>query len=663
MTATAVLPAQKKGDRSDRWEDLPVRTTETLEEHPKSEQEKLQGYDLWKSMGEPKYVVAPMVDQSELAWRILSRLHGANLCYTPMFHAALFASQPKYQPEMFDMSPESIEGVAPYDRPLVVQFCANDKEQWLAAAKKVEGRCDAVDLNLGCPQGIAKRGHYGAFLMESWDLIRDMISHLHIHLPIPVIAKIRVFPSLEKTLKYASHVYSSGAQILAVHGRTREAKGQMAGFASWSKIRAVVDLISPKVPVLANGGVPSAQEVEPCLEETRAYGILSAEGNLYNPMIFRPANAAQADAYLDCLPPSMREAIVACDVELDGSTWDCQAAYAPATYIAAQYLAIVLTLPSTKTALSAVKAHLYKLFRPVWAAGRYPEMREALGKCGNGAELEYEERVKQYIAWVDDFREKIKLDYSAGLLPPNSNRPLTHAEVVSSFDGVVPYSHVQPYLRVTKPLEGSEEEKLKSVDGEAKRKREIEEGTVIEGDLDQKKAKPSPPSPVSSTDPSTSSSTLAASTSTTDPTAPAPSAVPSTVSCIHYPSFTPSGVGRPCTNAAASKCSNTACKTCCASLRASTAQEAGSNGWVKACEFHETKEARERENREEREEGKRRRRERGKRKAKENEERSKAERERKRAEREAERRAKKESAGEAVVAEQTEAAGEVKAAA
>lgn len=101
-------------------------------------------------------------------------MYGANLCYTPMFHAALFATQPKYQSEMFDLSPDSLEGVAPYDRPLVVQFCANDKDQWLAAAKKVEGRCDAVDLNLGCPQGIAKRGRYGAFLMEEWGLIRSM---------------------------------------------------------------------------------------------------------------------------------------------------------------------------------------------------------------------------------------------------------------------------------------------------------------------------------------------------------------------------------------------------------------------------------------------------------------------------------------------------------
>lgn len=96
-----------------------------------------------------------------------------------MFHAGLFGSpdHPRYCHEAFDTSPDSLEGIGPFDRPLIVQFCANDKDKWLAAAEKVVGRCDAVDLNLGCPQGIAKKGNYGAFLMDEWELIGNMSAY------------------------------------------------------------------------------------------------------------------------------------------------------------------------------------------------------------------------------------------------------------------------------------------------------------------------------------------------------------------------------------------------------------------------------------------------------------------------------------------------------
>lgn len=56
----------------------------------------------------------------------------------------------------------------------LLQFCANTVENFVQAALLAEPYCDAVDLNLGCPQSIARRGHYGAFLEDEWDLIYDM---------------------------------------------------------------------------------------------------------------------------------------------------------------------------------------------------------------------------------------------------------------------------------------------------------------------------------------------------------------------------------------------------------------------------------------------------------------------------------------------------------
>jgi len=84
-----------------------------------------------------------------------------------------------FRDQNFDIS-SAEEGAFPSssipegDRPLLIQFCANSPPQLLAAAKILEPHCDAIDINLGCPQEIARRGRYGAFLMEDWDLIHEM---------------------------------------------------------------------------------------------------------------------------------------------------------------------------------------------------------------------------------------------------------------------------------------------------------------------------------------------------------------------------------------------------------------------------------------------------------------------------------------------------------
>lgn len=106
------------------------------------------------------------------------------------------------------------------------QFCGHDPDTLVQAAQLVVGRCDAVDINLGCPQGIAKRGHYGAFLLEHTQLLRDMVTALHTALPIPVTCKIRLLPTDEDTDELVDALVESGCQLLTVHGRTRVRDGR-----------------------------------------------------------------------------------------------------------------------------------------------------------------------------------------------------------------------------------------------------------------------------------------------------------------------------------------------------------------------------------------------------------------------------------------------------
>lgn len=238
------------------------------------------------------------------------------LAYTPMFHARLFEETSKYRDSHFQATrpvppvqrgePEPPTDTTPWldgnpriDRPLFVQFCANDPEHLLAAAKLAAPYCDAVDLNLGCPQGIARKGHYGAFLQEEQDLVHKLINTLHANLPIPVTAKIRILETKEQTLAYAKNVLSAGASIITVHGRRREQKGHLTGVADWSYLRYLRENLPKETVIFANGNILQHGDLEKCLEATGADAVMSAEGNLSDPALFSrpPAEGEEGREY------------------------------------------------------------------------------------------------------------------------------------------------------------------------------------------------------------------------------------------------------------------------------------------------------------------------------------------------------------------------------
>ena len=215
-----------------------------------------------------------------------------------MLHARMFGEQARIRDEHFQprksslkdktesAEPAYLDGNVELDRPLLVQFCANKADELLEAAQYVAPYCDAVDLNLGCPQGIARSGKYGAFLQEDWETIYALINKLHTELAVPVTAKMRILETRDQTLEYAKMILSAGASILTVHGRRREQKGHNTGIADWSMIRYLRDNLPVDTVLFANGNILNAGDVQACLDATGADGVMSAEGNLADPTVF-----------------------------------------------------------------------------------------------------------------------------------------------------------------------------------------------------------------------------------------------------------------------------------------------------------------------------------------------------------------------------------------
>lgn len=181
------------------------------------------------------------------------------------------------------------------DRPLFVQFCGNDPETMLRAAEYVQDDCDAVDINLGCPQGIAKKGFYGAFLLEEWALLAKIVTTMTRGLRCPVTCKIRLLYTLKDTLTLCFILVNAGCKILTIHGRTKEmiGAGGIRG-PNYEWIRIIKEVLP--IPVFANGGIEDSESIEYCLNYTKTDGIMSSEGVLENPLIFLPSSTTGNDS-------------------------------------------------------------------------------------------------------------------------------------------------------------------------------------------------------------------------------------------------------------------------------------------------------------------------------------------------------------------------------
>ena len=221
----------------------------------------------YESIGAPKLFVAPLVGYSEPAFRLLCRSYGADIASTPMIDAAGYVASERYRAEFAFTG-----GTA--DRPLTVQLGGSEPAPLAAAAALVAPFCDAVELNMGCPQRCAKKNGSGAFLMEdvakATRCLTAMRRALDAHnasaqTRVATVVKIRCFDDVPRTIELARALEAAGAEMITVHGRTRHAGGgrrTAAQLANWAWIRAIKESVS--IPCISNGNIRHADDVRDC---------------------------------------------------------------------------------------------------------------------------------------------------------------------------------------------------------------------------------------------------------------------------------------------------------------------------------------------------------------------------------------------------------------
>ncbi|SBO43445.1 putative tRNA-dihydrouridine synthase 1 [Cyanobium sp. NIES-981] len=186
---------------------------------------------------------------------------------------------------------QKVEELASESGPIGVQLFDHRPAAMADAARRAEAAgAFLIDINMGCPvRKIARKGG-GSGLIRDPELARRIVEAVAAAVAIPVTVKTRLgwCGSDADPISWCRQLQEAGAQLLTLHGRTRE-QG-FKGRADWGAIAAVKQALT--IPVIANGDVNTPEEALHCLAATGADGLMVGRGTMGAPWLVGQIDAA-----------------------------------------------------------------------------------------------------------------------------------------------------------------------------------------------------------------------------------------------------------------------------------------------------------------------------------------------------------------------------------
>ncbi|MBI2631507.1 tRNA-dihydrouridine synthase family protein [Candidatus Pacearchaeota archaeon] len=218
-------------------------------------------------------LLAPMVDVTDLPYRLICRKAGAALAYTEMLNVGAILHENEKTRRLMKTCAD--------DRPIGIQITGPKVSEFRTVIPILKtGNYDLIDINCGCPSIRTLDNESGSFLLKKPEKIASYIKILKDNGFITT-AKIRLGFRNNNIVKIAKLIEKSGADALTIHARLAHDSYKIP--ADWKFISDVKKQIG--IPVIGNGDITDGKQTTEMLKI--ADGAMIARAAIGDPLIFK----------------------------------------------------------------------------------------------------------------------------------------------------------------------------------------------------------------------------------------------------------------------------------------------------------------------------------------------------------------------------------------
>lgn len=242
----------------------------------------------WQYLKKPFFVMAPLADVTDSAFRIIVAKYGKpDVVWTEFVSADGLA-----HPDARERLCRDLE-YGESERPIVAQLFGSNTENMRYAAELCAGLgFDGIDINMGCPdRGIEKQGAGAAHIKNisnACEIIRaakdgaqrDGVS-------VPVSVKTRVGYHKDQIDEWIPALLETGISALTIHARTRDEMSKAP--ARWGDVKRVVkirDDMRADTLIIGNGDIEDIDDARNKIEESGADGAMLGRAIFGTPWLF-----------------------------------------------------------------------------------------------------------------------------------------------------------------------------------------------------------------------------------------------------------------------------------------------------------------------------------------------------------------------------------------